>query len=93
MASVSVSQVGEIAKEAVKEAVLGHDESSENHSSFSDQTHRLFEKYAHLDEETGEMVMSQNEFIDAITEGGEDFVSQFQCLMRQAAVWESLLDG
>ena len=75
MASVSVSQVGEIAKEAVKEAVLGHDE-SQSTSSFSEHTHAIFERFAHRDEETGELVMSQNEFIDAITEGGDDFVSQ-----------------
>lgn len=83
MASVSVSQVGEIAKDAVKEAVLGHDE-SQNTSGYPDQTHAVFERFAHRDEETGELVMSQQEFIDAITDGGEDFVSLF---MLRIAVW------
>ena len=76
MAAVIPSEIGEIAKEAVKETILGHDESSQKLSNFTDDTHARFAKFAHRDEETGELILSQDEFIDYVTEGGEDFVSQ-----------------
>lgn len=76
MAAVIPSEIGEIAKEAVKETILGSDESSQKSSSFSEETHARFEKHAHRDEETGELFLSPEEFIDVVTEGGEDFVSQ-----------------
>lgn len=76
MAAVIPSEIGEIAKEAVQETILGSDESSQKSSSFADDTHARFEKFAHRDEETGELILSPEEFIEVVTEGGEDFVSQ-----------------
>ena len=75
MAAVIPSEIGEITKEAVKETLLGHDESSQKPLSFSEETHARFEKHAHKDE-TGELRLTPEEFIDVITEGGEDFVSR-----------------
>ena len=60
--------------EAVKESLLGHEE-EQPLPDFSAQTKAIFEKYAHKDETTGELVMNEEEFVDAIAPKDQDYVS------------------
>lgn len=57
-------------QEAVKESLLGHEETAQ----LSAQTRARFLKNAVPDAETGELVMGPVEFIDAIAPEGEDYV-------------------
>lgn len=61
------------AKEVVKEKLLGTDQTEE--LKLSAQCKAAFEKHAHKDAETGELFMTQEDFIDAIAPVGEDYVS------------------
>jgi solute carrier family 25 aspartate/glutamate transporter 12/13 len=64
------------AKEVVKEKLLGTDLEKENIqlSAISKET---FDKNAKKDDESGELYMGEEEFINAIAPEGEDYVSQF----------------
>ncbi|CAK7230486.1 mitochondrial aspartate-glutamate transporter agc1 [Sporothrix bragantina] len=56
-------------KEAVKESLLGHQETAQ----LSTQTRARFHKHAVPNAETGELAMGPVEFIDAIAPEGEDY--------------------
>lgn len=62
------------AKVVVKETLLGTDQ--RGHEQLSAQTKAAFTKNARKDEETGELYMTQEEFINAIAPEKEDYVSQ-----------------
>ncbi len=66
------------AKEIVKESLLGHEETDAQPQpeTFGATTHALFERFAHKDAETGELLMSKEEFVDAIAPADQDYVSQ-----------------
>lgn len=69
------------AKEVVKEKLLGTEQAPEIQlSALSKQT---FDKNARKDAESGELVMGEEEFINAIAPEGEDYVSQRACLSHR----------
>jgi solute carrier family 25 aspartate/glutamate transporter 12/13 len=59
-------------KETVKETLLGTEEPS---VQLSAQTRATFAKHSRKDEESGELIMGQEEFINAIAPADEDYVS------------------
>ncbi len=59
-------------KEAVKESLIG----SEDQVQLSSQTKSRFTNKALKDQETGELYMGPDQFIDAVAPKDEDFVSQ-----------------
>lgn len=59
-------------KEAVKESLIG----SEEQVQLSSQTKSRFISKAAKDQETGELYMGPEEFIDAVAPQDEDFVSE-----------------
>jgi solute carrier family 25 aspartate/glutamate transporter 12/13 len=67
MADISKARV------VVKEKLLGTDQAEE--VKLSAQSKTTFEKNARRDEETGELFMNQEDFINAIAPVGEDYVS------------------
>lgn len=75
------------AKDAVKDTLLGHEEQPAI-IDFSAQTKAIFEKFAHKDETTGELLMNEEEFVDAIAPKDEDYHKikreQFSILFRVA---------
>ena len=68
-------------KEKVKESLLGSTQ-TEN-IQLSALSKATFEKNAQKDEESGELVMGEEEFINAIAPEGEDYVSQLLCLSHK----------
>lgn len=62
------------AKEVVKEKLLGTD--LEQNVQLSALSKATFEKNARRDGVSGELVMGEEEFINAIAPEGEDYVSQ-----------------
>lgn len=62
-------------KEAVKESLLGSDLTPEG-EQLSAQSKATFEKNARRDEESGELLMGEEEFVNAVAPEGEDYVSQ-----------------
>jgi solute carrier family 25 aspartate/glutamate transporter 12/13 len=60
-------------KEAVKESLLGSEQQSD--VQLSAQSKATFDKNARRDEESGELFMGEEEFINAIAPVGEDYVS------------------
>lgn len=56
--------------EKVKETLVG----TEEEPQLSSQTRHNFTQYAKRDEESGELYMGSQEFIDAIAPEGEDYV-------------------
>jgi solute carrier family 25 aspartate/glutamate transporter 12/13 len=69
------------AKEVMKEKLLGTEVAADVQlSALSKET---FDKNARKDEESGELFMGQDEFINAIAPGGEDYVSQRVCTVAQ----------
>lgn len=58
-------------KESVKESLVGTTLEPE----FSAQTKARFDRYAQKDEETGEVYMTSEGFVDAIAPQNEDYVS------------------
>lgn len=73
MPSITASPVVTKAKESVKESLFG----TEEPVPLSAQTKATFIKHAHHDEASGEPVMNEKEFVDAIAPENEDYVSQF----------------
>jgi solute carrier family 25 aspartate/glutamate transporter 12/13 len=65
------------AKEAVKESLLGAESEG---LQLSAQVRATFEKHARQDGETGELVMGEAEFINAIAPMQEDYVGLDNCL-------------
>jgi solute carrier family 25 (mitochondrial aspartate/glutamate transporter), member 12/13 len=63
-------------KEQVMESLLGKEEAGVNMSA---QTRARFSTNAKRDEETGELVMTEEEFINAIAPKDEDYVSHSLC--------------
>lgn len=63
------------AKEVVKEKLLGIDQTEE--IKLSAQSKHTFEKNARRDEASGELFMTQEDFINAIAPVDEDYVSRF----------------
>ena len=61
-------------KEVVKESLLGSEQVGD--AKLSAQSKATFEKNARHDEESGELVMSEQDFINAVAPEGEDYVSQ-----------------
>ena len=59
-------------KEAVKETLVG----TTREPLLSAQAKATFEKHARKDEETGELYMVADDFVDAIAPVGEDYVSR-----------------
>jgi solute carrier family 25 (mitochondrial aspartate/glutamate transporter), member 12/13 len=59
-------------KEAVKESLLG----TEDPIRLSAQSKATFANHARKDPETGELVMREAEFVNAIAPKNEDYVSQ-----------------
>ena len=57
--------------EAVKETLVGTTREPE----LSSQTKAAFDRHAKSDEETGELYMTETEFVNAIAPGTEDYVS------------------
>jgi solute carrier family 25 aspartate/glutamate transporter 12/13 len=66
-------------KEAVKESLLGSDLQSD--VQLSAQSKATFDKNARKDEESGELFMGEEEFINAIAPVGEDYVSYILVLL------------
>ena len=60
------------AKAAVKESLLG----VEKEPDFTLQSKANFERNARQDEETGELFMTEDEFINAIAPSSENYVSR-----------------
>lgn len=61
------------AKEVVKESLLGTEVVDE--VQMSAQSKATFEKNARRDEESGELFMGEEEFVNAVAPVGEDYVS------------------
>jgi len=61
-----------IVSETVKESLLGADHET---GQLSLQAKATFDTYAKKDESTGELVMGEEEFINAIAPEKEDYVS------------------
>ena len=61
-----------VAKEALKESLIGHEESV----NLSAQTKARFLTHAVADAETGDLYLGPDEFLKAVVPGDEDFVSQ-----------------
>lgn len=74
-------------KEVVKEALVG----TEADVQLSAQSRSIFDKNARKDEETGELFMGEEEFINAVAPPTEDYVSQNLCL-RCTAYKKQLTD-
>lgn len=68
-----------VAKEAVKEAVIGTHEPEQ----LAAHTKARFTKHAIKDPETGELFLGPDEFINAVAPEGEDYVSH--ALLLQAS--------
>ena len=66
-------------KDAVKESLLGSDLQSD--VQLSAQSKATFDKNARKDEESGELFMGEEEFINAIAPVGEDYVSYILVLL------------
>lgn len=62
-------------KEAVKESLLGS-EHPEAEQQLSAQSKATFDKNARKDEESGELFMGEEEFVNAVAPEGEDYVSR-----------------
>jgi solute carrier family 25 aspartate/glutamate transporter 12/13 len=60
-------------KEAVKESLLGSEQQAD--VQLSAQSKATFDKNARKDEESGELFMGEEEFINAIAPVSEDYVS------------------
>lgn len=61
-----------VAKEALKEGLIGHEDSV----GLSAHTKARFLTHAVADAETGELYLGPEEFLKAVMPKGEDFVSQ-----------------
>ena len=57
-------------KEAVKESLVG----TTIEPQLSEQARATFDKYARKDESTGELYMTEEEFVDAIAPAQENYV-------------------
>ena len=57
--------------ESVKESLLG----TTREPQLSQQTKAEFDKHAIRDEETGELYMTEEQFIEAVAPANEDYVS------------------
>ena len=69
------------AKEIMKEKLLGTEVAADVQlSALSKET---FDKNARKDEESGELFMEENEFINAIAPAGEDYVSRPWCTVAR----------
>ena len=64
-------------KESVKESLLGSDHSAD--VQLSAQSKAAFDKNARKDPETGELIMTEEEFVNAVAPPGEDYVSLIWC--------------
>jgi len=64
-------------KEAVKESLLGTEESDS--VKVSAQNRATFLQHARKDEESGDLYMGEEEFVNAIAPKGEDYVSYTSC--------------
>lgn len=62
-------------KAAVKESLVGTETAGD--VQLSAQSKATFDKNARKDEATGELFMSEQEFINAVAPDGEDYVSQW----------------
>lgn len=82
MAAASDVPVATKVKESVKETLLG----SEEPAQLSAQTKATFMKHAHHDEASGELVMTEPEFVDAIAPEKEDYVSWHPRSIRYASL-------
>jgi len=82
MASISTSPAIGTIKETLKESLLG----SEEPQQLSAQTKATFLKHAHKDEASGELLMNEKEFVDAIAPVNEDYVSRYVACSSQCAV-------
>lgn len=67
------------AKEVVKETLLGAEQAEDADVPLSAQSKAIFQSVARRDEESGsgELVMGEGEFIEAVAPAGEDYVSRF----------------
>lgn len=63
-------------KEAVKQSLVG----SSDELQLSHQIKANFHRHARKDEQTGELYMTEDDFINAIAPKQEDYVSLFFCL-------------
>lgn len=63
------------AKEVVKETLLGSETAGDGDMQLSAQSKATFDKNATKDEESGEVYMGEEEFINAIAPETEDYVS------------------
>lgn len=61
-------------KEAVKESLVG----TTQEPQLSQQVRTNFMRYAEADQETGELFMTEDDFVDAIAPKNEDYVSRRQ---------------
>lgn len=94
MATASDVPVAAKVKESVKETLLGTEEPAQ----LSAHTQATFMKHAHHDEASGELVMTEPEFVDAIAPEKEDYVSctpdtrrwQFDWLMTHTSTKSSV---
>ena len=68
-------------KDAVKESLVG----STREPQLSQQTKATFDRNARQDEATGELYMTEEDFVNAIAPANEDYVS-FHCLRR---IWNT----
>jgi solute carrier family 25 aspartate/glutamate transporter 12/13 len=66
-----IKKTAEKVKEGVKESLLGVEEDPQ----LLDVTRAEFARHATKDEDTGELYMTEKEFVDAVAPEGEDYVS------------------
>jgi solute carrier family 25 aspartate/glutamate transporter 12/13 len=64
-------------KESVKESLLGSEQSAD--VQLSAQSKAIFDKNVRKDPETGELIMTEEEFVNAVAPPGEDYVSPVWC--------------
>jgi solute carrier family 25 aspartate/glutamate transporter 12/13 len=69
------------AKDVVKEKLLGTETEAE--VQLSALSRATFDKNARKDEASGELIMLEDDFINAIAPEGEDYVSQLVCLSHK----------
>ncbi len=70
-------------KEQIKESLVG----TTVEPSLSNDARATFERKAKRDEETGELYMTEEEFVDAIAPENEDYVS-FSVNPELAPIWQ-----
>ena len=76
-------------KEAVKESLVG----TTREPQLSQLTKQTFNKHARKDEDTGELFMTEGDFVDAIAPKNEDYVRRQELCFTAPLMQSSIFAG